>query len=491
MTLKGLLTGIPVLSVQGDDGLEITGLAYSSKSVEPGFLFAALRGGLRDGLDFIEEARRAGAVAVLADRPKPADFKGVWVEVFDAREALALCADNFYGQPTKELKVIGLTGTKGKTTTSYLIEEILKAAGHKPGVIGTISYRGPRFETPADRTTPEAPDLQRMLRRMLDQGGTHCLIEVSSHSLELKRVWGIRFDAAVFTNLTGEHMDYHGSMDDYFEAKKKLFFLNSKKRTAVVNIDDPYGQRLIAELPMTTISFGLDPSAIVRAASFTFDYSGISLNVEYPGGKAVLTSPLMGKHNVYNILAAVATSLALNIPWSAIQQGIKTLKGVPGRMERIDNSLGLHIFVDYAHTDNALRHLLETARSLNPGRVLLVFGAGGARDRSKRERMGEVAAALADEVILTSDNPRNEEPLAIISEIEAGMKKSGFGRYTVVPDRREAIVRVVTLAKKGDMILVAGKGHEDYQEVKGRKFPFSDAAVLREALDARGKESHG
>jgi UDP-N-acetylmuramoyl-L-alanyl-D-glutamate--2,6-diaminopimelate ligase len=491
MTLKELLTGLPVLNVQGDDSLEVTGLAYSSKSVKPGFLFAALRGGLRDGLDFVEEARRAGAAAVLADRPKPADFKGVWVEVFDAREALALCADNFYGQPTKELKVIGITGTKGKTTTSYLIEEILKAAGQKPGVIGTISYRGPQFDVPADRTTPEAPDLQRMLRQILDQGGTHCLIEVSSHSLELKRVWGIRFDAAVFTNLSGEHMDYHASMDDYFEAKKKLFFLNSKKRTAAVNIDDPYGQKLIAELPMTTISYGTSASAIVRAASFTFDYSGISLNVDYPGGKAVLTSPLMGKHNVYNILAAVATSLALNIPWTAIQQGIKTLKGVPGRMEKVDNNQGLHVFVDYAHTDNALRHLLETARSLNPSRVLLVFGAGGDRDRSKRERMGEVAAALADEVILTSDNPRSEDPLAIIAEIEAGMKISGFGRYTVVPDRREAIIRIVTLAKKGDMILVAGKGHENYQEVKGRKSPFSDAAVLREALEAQGNENHG
>jgi len=491
MTLKELLTGLPVLNVQGDDSLEVTGLAYSSKSVKPGFLFAALRGGLRDGLDFVDEARRAGAGVVLADRPKPADFKGVWVEAFDAREALALCADNFYGQPTKELKVIGITGTKGKTTTSYLIEEILESAGQKPGVIGTISYRGPQFEVPADRTTPEAPDLQRMLRQMLDQGGTHCLIEVSSHSLEMKRVWGIRFDAAVFTNLSGEHMDFHGSMDDYFESKKKLFFLNSKKRTAVVNIDDPYGQKLIAELPMATISYGTNASAIVRAASFTFDYSGISLNVDYPGGKAVLTSPLMGKHNVYNILAAVATSLALNVPWSAIQQGIRTLQGVPGRMEKVDNSKDLHVFVDYAHTDNALRQLLETARSLNPSRVLLVFGAGGDRDRSKRERMGEVAAALADEVILTSDNPRSEAPLAIIAEIEAGMKKSGFGRYTVVPDRREAIVRIVTLAKKGDMLLVAGKGHENTQEVKGRKFPFSDAAVLEEALEAKGNESHG
>ncbi len=491
MTLKELLAGVPVVRVHGDDGLKVTGLAYSSKSVEPGFVFAALRGGLHDGLDFVEEARRAGAAAVLADRPKPADFKAVWVEVADGREALALCAANFYGHPSKDMKVIGITGTKGKTTTTYLIEEILKAAGQRPGVIGTISYRGSGFDVPADRTTPEAPDLQRLLRQMLDRSATHCLIEVSSHSLDLKRVWGIRFDAAVFTNLSGEHMDYHTTMDEYFEAKKKLFFLNSKNRTAVVNIDDPWGQKLIAELPMATISYGLEPAAIVRATSYVFDYSGTTLSVDYPGGKATLVSPLIGKHNVYNILAAVAASLALNIPWAAIQQGIKTLKGIPGRLEKVENSQGIQVFVDYAHTDNALRHLLETARSLKPARILLVFGAGGDRDKAKRERMGEVGAALADEVILTSDNPRSEDPLAIIGEIEAGVKRAGFSRYTVIPDRKAAILRVVDLARKGDMILVAGKGHETYQEIKGRRSHFSDAEILREALEAKGKQNHG
>ncbi len=491
MTVKQLLEGVPVIRLHGDDGLEVTGLAYSSKAVRPGFLFAALRGGLHDGLDFVEEAGRAGAAAILSDRPRPADFAGTWVEVPDGREALALCADNFYGRPSKDLKVIGVTGTKGKTTTTYILEQILKAAGQRPGVIGTISYRGPGFETPADRTTPEAPDLQRLLRRMLDEGATHCLIEVSSHSLDLKRVWGVRFDAAVFTNLSGEHMDYHTTMEEYFEAKKKLFFLNSKKRTAVVNIDDPWGKKLITDLPMATISYGLEPAAIVRASSYTFDKTGTTLAVEYPGGKAPLTSPLLGRHNVYNILAAVAAALALNTPWAAIQQGIKTLKGIPGRLEPVDNDLGLQVYVDYAHTDNALRHLLETARSLTPTRILLVFGAGGDRDRAKRERMGEVAAALADEVILTSDNPRSEDPLQIIAEIESGLKRSGFSRYIIIPDRRTAITRVVELARKGDMILVAGKGHETYQEVKGQKTHFSDAEVLEEALEAKRKQSHG
>jgi UDP-N-acetylmuramoyl-L-alanyl-D-glutamate--2,6-diaminopimelate ligase len=491
MTLKELLAGIPILRVEGDNRLTIRGLAYSSKAVEAGFLFAALRGGIRDGLDFVGEALQAGAAAVLADRPRPAGVKTAWVEVADAREALALAADNFYGHPSQDLKVIGITGTKGKTTTSYLIEEILKCAGARPGVIGTISYRGPGFAAPAGRTTPEAPDLQRLLRRMLDAGATHCLIEVSSHSLDLKRVWGVRFDAAVFTNLSGEHLDYHPSMDEYFEAKKKLFFLNSKKRTAVVNIDDPWGQKLIAQLPMATISYGLRPEAIVRATSSAFDYSGISMDVDYPGGKARLTSPLMGQHNVYNILAAVASSLALNVPWAAIQQGVRTLKGIPGRLESVANTLGLHVFVDYAHTDNALRHLLETARSLGPRRILLVFGAGGDRDKTKRERMGEVAAALADEVILTSDNPRGEDPPAIVAAIEAGLKKSGFGAYSVMLDRRAAIFRAVELAVKGDMVLVAGKGHEDYQEVQGRRTHFSDFEVLQEALEAREKRSDG
>lgn len=491
MTLKELLAGVPVVRVHGDDGVEVTGLAYSSKAVEPGFLFAALRGGWHDGLDFVEEACRAGAAGILADRPIPSGFKSVWIEVADGREALALCAANFYGHPSQDLKVIGITGTKGKTTTTYLIEEILKASGGRPGVIGTISYRGPGFDLPAERTTPEAPDLQRLLRRMLDGSATHCLIEVSSHSLDLKRVWGIRFDAAVFTNLSGEHMDYHTTMDEYFEAKKKLFFLNSKKRTAVVNIDDPWGQKLITELPMATITYGLTPEAIVRATSHSFDYSGTTLWVEYPGGKASLTSPLIGKHNVYNILAAVATSLVLNVPWPAIQQGIKNLKGIPGRLERVENDRGFQVFVDYAHTDNALRHLLETARSLSPARILLVFGAGGDRDKAKRERMGEVAAALADEVILTSDNPRSEDPLAIIAEIESGLKRTGFSGYAIIPDRREAIFRAVDLARKGDMILVAGKGHETYQETKGRRSHFSDAEVLKEALAAKGRQGNG
>jgi UDP-N-acetylmuramoyl-L-alanyl-D-glutamate--2,6-diaminopimelate ligase len=491
MTLKQLLEGVPVIRVHGDDAVEVTGLAYSSKAVRPGFVFAALRGGLHDGLEFVAEARRAGAAAVLSDRPLPAGFTAAWVEVPDGRESLALCADNFYGRPSKDLKVIGVTGTKGKTTTTYLLEAILKTAGQKPGVIGTISYRGPGFDIPADRTTPEAPDLQCFLRRMLDEGATHCLIEVSSHSLDLKRVWGVRFDAAVFTNLSGEHMDYHTTMEEYFEAKKKLFFLNSKKRTAVVNVDDPWGKKLIADLPMTTISYGLEPAAIVRASSYTFDKTGMILEVEYPGGKAALTSPLLGRHNVYNILAAVAAALALNVPWPAIQQGIRALRGVPGRLEPVANDLGLQVYVDYAHTDTALRHLLETARSLTPARILLVFGAGGDRDRAKRERMGEVAAALADEVILTSDNPRNEDPMAIIGEIEAGFKRAGFSRYTIIPDRRTAVHRAVELARKGDMVLVAGKGHETYQEVMGQKTHFSDAEVLAEALEAKRKQSHG
>ncbi len=491
MRLKELLQGVPVTRFSGDETIEVKGLAYSSRAVQPGFVFAALRGGVHDGLDFAEEARQAGAVAVLADRPRPADFASAWIEVPDGREALALCAANFYGHPSQDLKVIGITGTKGKTTTTYILEEILKAAGQRPGVIGTISYRGPGFERPADRTTPEAPDLQRLLRELLDRSATHCLIEVSSHSLDLKRVWGIRFDAAVFTNLSGEHMDYHTTMEEYFEAKKKLFFLNSKKRTAVVNIDDPWGKRLIAELPMATISYGLEAAAIVRSTSYSFDSSGMSLSVDYPGGKTVLVSSLIGRHNVYNILAAAATSLALNIPITAIQQGTKALKGVPGRLEKVENALGLQAYVDYAHTDNALRHLLETARSLNPRRILLVFGAGGDRDKAKRERMGEVAAALADEVILTSDNPRNEDPMAIIAEIETGLKRSGFSRYAVIPDRRAAICRVVELARKGDMVLVAGKGHETYQEIKGTRTHFSDAEVLAKALAPEGNYCHG
>jgi len=491
MRLSELLSGVPVVRITGNDQTDIKGIAYASGQAGPGWLFAALKGARLDGLDFVPQALKNGAAAVLCDRPKPRQTNAVWVEVPDARLGLALASANFFGHPSRRLTVVGVTGTKGKTTVTHILESILLEAGFRPGVIGTIAYRGPGLSEAANRTTPEAPDIQRLLRRMLDAEATHALVEVSSHALDLKRVWGVQFDAAIFTNLSGEHMDYHASMEDYFEAKKRLFFLNSKKQTAVVNIDDPYGRRLLHELPMKTITFGCGPEAIVRAAQFSFDRSGLRATVDFPGGRAELASPLMGRHNLYNILASLATGLALNLPLARISAGIAALRGVPGRLERVDNDRGLLIFVDYAHTDNALRHLLETARGLEAGRVILVFGAGGDRDRFKRERMGEAASELADWTFITSDNPRSEDPAAILSEIEKGFLKRNAKNYAALVDRREAIAKALAFARKGDVVLVAGKGHEDYQEIKGKRHPFSDVAVIKEALARENKANHG
>jgi UDP-N-acetylmuramoyl-L-alanyl-D-glutamate--2,6-diaminopimelate ligase len=480
--LRDVLAGVRVIAGVADGGQEISGIAYDSRAVKPGELFAALRGAVRNGLDFVAEAAARGAAAVLSSWPKPPAVGLPWIQVADAREALALAAANFYEHPSAALKVVGVTGTKGKTTVTYLLEEILKAAGFSTGVIGTIEYRRPGVRTPAPRTTPESVDLQALLREMLEAGVTHCVMEVSSHALEQKRVWGVSYDVAVFTNLSGEHLDYHPSMESYFEAKKKLFTLNHKRSASVVNMDDPWGQKLIAELPLKTVTFGFEPAAIVRALSYFVAEDGTDLRIAYPGGVLAVRSTLVGKHNVSNILAATAAALALNVPPRAIAEGLAALRGVPGRYEQVPNTRGFGIVVDYAHTDNALEHLLTTARELRPRRVILVFGAGGNRDKDKRERMGRVAARLADWTVLTSDNPRSEDPGAIIAAIEKGFEKEGVRAYEVLPDRKEAIARALGTANKGDIVLVAGKGHEDYQIFKDRTIHFSDIEVIREIL---------
>ena len=482
MKLGDLLAGVPVLSSDAPADLDVLDIAYSSKDVRPGALFAALKGAKNDGMSFVGEAEARGAVAVLSEWPRPASVRLPWIRSADAREAMALAAANLHGHPSMKLKVVGITGTKGKTTTTYILEEVLRAAGAAPAVIGTIDYRGPRFRVQAPHTTPESPDLQRMLAEMAAAGASHCLMEVSSHALEQKRVWGVSFDVAVFTNLSGEHLDYHRTMEGYFEAKKKLFFLNHKRIASVVNMDDPWGQKLVAELPMRTVTYGLEPAAIVRAAGHRLSDEGIETRLAYPGGQMTLASPLVGLHNLYNVLAAAATALALGIAPADIAMGVASLRGVPGRFERVPNSLGIHVIVDYAHTDNALMHLLRTVRDLRPGRVLLVFGAGGNRDVAKRERMGDVAAHLADWTVLTSDNPRSEDPRAIVADIEKGFARHGSKSYEVVLDREEAIRTALSLARKGDYVLVAGKGHEDHQVFADRTVHFSDVEVLESLL---------
>ncbi len=487
MTLRDLLRDIPGLEYEGDADVDIRALAYSSQAVTTGSLFAALKGEKSDGLDFVGEAEARGAVAVLSEWPRPQGCPLTWVRAEDAREALALAAASFYGQPSLRLKTIGVTGTKGKTTVTYILEEIVRVSGGRPGVIGTIEYRLPGERLRASRTTPEAPDLQRLLAHMVERGATHGIMEVSSHALEQKRVWGVNFDIAVFTNLSGEHLDYHRSMDAYFEAKKKLFFLDHKRSAAVVNIDDPWGKKLIQELPLRTITFGLSPEAVVRAEKFRLQDNGLEVVIFHPGGRLSAVSRLVGKHNVYNILAAAGAALALGIPAEAIAQGIAGQRGVPGRFQTVPNPFGFKAVVDYAHTDNALLNLLEAARELKPRRIILVFGAGGNRDRAKRERMGEVAARLADWTILTSDNPRSEDPLEIIGDIEKGFRRAGSSAFEVEPDRREAIRKALSQARRGDHVLVAGKGHEDTQVFRDRTIPFSDAETIASLVDEMKK----
>jgi UDP-N-acetylmuramoyl-L-alanyl-D-glutamate--2,6-diaminopimelate ligase len=482
MRLERLLEEVPAIRLTGDGSLEIQEIAYASQAVVPGSLFAALRGVKADGFDFVPDALAKGASAVLSERERPAELDTAWIQAADAREALALCSANFYGHPSRELKVIGITGTKGKTTITYLLESIFKAAGHRSGLLGTIQYRGPGLEEVASRTTPEAPDLQKMMRTLKDNRATHCVMEVSSHALDLKRPVGVDFDVAVFTNLSGDHLDYHRTMEDYFRAKLRLFTLG-RRSMAVVNADDEWGRKLMAHLAMGGVTYGLAPSAMVRAEDYTFRDDGIRAAVKFPAGRLELDSHLLGKPNLYNILAAVAAALTLNIPAAAVKEGIRSLRGVPGRFEKIDNSRGLHIFVDYAHTDDALRNLLETARELRgENRVIVVFGAGGDRDRSKRPRMGEAAGSLSDWSIITSDNPRSEDPLEIIRDIERGIHRNGGDRYEIEPDRRAAIRKALHQGLEGDYILIAGKGHEDYQIIQDRVTHFDDAEVIREIL---------
>lgn len=486
MRLSDVLAEVPGGNICGNPDADIRGISYSSKTVRPNDLFTALKGEKADGFDFIGEAVDRGAIAVLSEREKPKNFPKTWIQVSNARVALALCAANFYSHPSKELKVVGITGTKGKTTITYILEEILKNANFLPGVIGTISYRGPGIKSTAERTTPEAPDLQRMMREMADLGATHCVMEVSSHSLELNRTTGIDFDVIAFTNLSGEHLDYHHSMEQYFEAKKKLFVFPSRKRIAVINCDDFWGKKLLTQLSMESFTYGTGPTAKIRAENFFFSEDGLEMTVNYPEGKISVSSHLLGKPNMYNTLASIACALNLGVPVYSIIEGIAGLDGVPGRFEKIKNTLGYNIFVDYAHTDDALKNLLETTKELNFGRIILVFGAGGDRDTQKRPRMGEVAGLYADWTIITSDNPRTEDPMAILTDIEEGIKKTGPDRYELELDRKSAIHKALKRANKGDCVLVAGKGHEDYQIIKDKIFPFKDADVIRSFLKELG-----
>ncbi len=454
--------------------VDVTGLAYDSRRVEPGTLFFCVSGFERDGHEFAPEAVRRGASALVVSRELGLGVPAVRVP--DVRAAMAPAAARFQGDPTARLRVAGITGTNGKTTTAWLLRHLLESAGTRTGLLGTVTSVIGGHEEAVARTTPEAIDLQATFAAMLDAGDEACAMEVSSHALALGRVDAIHWAVAVFTNLTQDHLDFHGTMEEYFTSKRRLF--EAAPRAAVVNTDDEYGRRLAADFP-DAVTFAIDGEAGWRALDVRNELTGSRFRVAGPEGEAEVHSPLPGRFNVSNTLAALAAAAALGVGLEDSAPALRTFRAAPGRFEPVDEGQDFAVLVDYAHTPDSLENVLQSARELTGGRVIVVFGAGGDRDRTKRPLMGEIAARLADSVVVTSDNPRSEDPEAIIAEILTG---TGGGVEPIV-DRREAIGRAVSLAEAGDVVVVAGKGHEQGQEFEGgRKLPFDDVTVVREAL---------
>ena len=481
------------LAIPTDAALDVpcTGVAYDSRTVTRGSVFVALPGQKADGAQFAPQAVAAGAVAVVSERS--AAGAGVpWIVVANARLALAHLAAEFFGHPSRRMKVVGITGTNGKTTTSYLMQAIFEAAGVRCGLMGTVTYRIGDREIAATRTTPEAPEVQAFMREMLDAGCGACVMEVSSHALAMHRVDGIRFAAGVFTNLTRDHLDFHQDMESYFAAKRRLFEMLPADAPAVVNVDDPRGQSL-TEIAAWPVTYAINRDADISPGPLTFGLEGLTFDIRMPQGTAHVRSKLVGKPNVYNILAATGTTAWIGIRIREIQEGLQKLAGVPGRFEVVSSPADdITVIVDYAHTDDALRNLLETARPLASRRLITVFGAGGDRDKTKRPLMGMVAARLSDVVVITSDNPRSEDPMRIIDEVKRGAEpesRQGKAEVLTIVDRRDAIQHAVQVASAGDIVLIAGKGHEKYQEIGGQVTPFDDVAVAREALEARREKS--
>jgi UDP-N-acetylmuramoyl-L-alanyl-D-glutamate--2,6-diaminopimelate ligase len=481
MKLRELLKGCSIRSFAGDLDVEVLGLAYDSREVFPGSVFCAIRGTRMDGNDFVPKAIVKGAVAVVSASPPVPSPVMAWIQVDDERAALAGMAGNFYCHPTEKLHLVGITGTNGKTTTTYLVEAILKAARRPAAAFGTIEYRGPGFDFPAERTTPEAPDLEKLFRQVVDAGWEDAVMEVSSHAIAMKRVQELRFEIAVFTNLSREHLDFHGDMDSYFIAKKKLFegLSGRKPRMMVLNIDDQRYEDLRSIDPSRVISYGIQLAADICPLSHQFTWEGTAVRYKTPLGELNARTSLMGKPNLLNIGAAIGVAIALHVPTDAIVRGIQQLANVPGRFEPVNAGQPFRVIVDYAHTDDALHKLMETAREITSGRLIVVFGCGGERDHTKRPAMGKVAARESDYAIVTSDNPRGEDPIAIIREIEAGM---GDAQHQTIVDRREAIRAALADAREGDTVVIAGKGHETYQTIGQSSYPFDDRAVARELL---------
>ena len=507
MKLAQLIEGLDIINISPEAYSEVSSVCFSADKCEQGSLFVAIPGLKNDGHDFITEAITRGAKFIVYEKDRQFSPAVTAIKVSSSRGALGILAKNFFDNPSGKLTLIAVMGTNGKTTISYLLESILKEAGSKCGVLGTINYRYNDKTYSAPNTTPESYEMQKIMRAMADDGVTHVIAEVSSHAVDLKRVDDCDFDLGVFTNLTRDHLDYHLTMENYFQAKKRFFaeILPASRKVhsqrMIINADDPWGQRILKEVHLPALTYGIEGDSAIRAANYELSLTGIKTEINLAGDTVFIKSPLIGKFNLYNILAAMGAAFILQIPAPVIKRGIENLSNVPGRLEPVASSAGINIFVDYAHTDDALRRVLQNLAELKKKRIITVFGCGGNRDRGKRPLMGEAATHYSDLTIITSDNPRLEDPMAIIAEIEAGVdgskiKKTDAGNlkfngntsfYTVVPERKKAIETAINAAQRGDIILIAGKGHEDYQIMGTQKLPFDDRVVVREILKSRSQ----
>ncbi|MBN2569257.1 MAG: UDP-N-acetylmuramoyl-L-alanyl-D-glutamate--2,6-diaminopimelate ligase [Deltaproteobacteria bacterium] len=501
MKVSTLIEGVDILEAKGDTLLDVSALCYDSRLCKGGSLFVAVSGLTSDGHEFIDEAVQKGATCVVYEKGIISVEGVTSVKVRDSRLAMGQLGRNFFCNPSGDMFLIGVTGTNGKTTVTYILESVLREAGLAVGVIGTINYRygGQVFQSL--NTTPDSIDLQRILREMADAGITHVIMEVSSHAIDLKRVDSCEFDMGIFTNLTSEHLDYHGSIENYFLVKRRFFreLMNGGKK--IINGDDPWGMRIIEEEGPGAVTFGIDTTEgyDVVAVDFALSMEGIRAKIKTSNEEFYVTSSMIGKYNLANILTSIAAAFSMNIRKEHITAGIEKVKNIPGRLERVNDPGEPSVFVDYAHTEDALRRTLENLADLKEGKIITVFGCGGDRDRTKRVPMGKIAIKLSDVAIITSDNPRTEDPLVIIDEIMRGIRDNTVESYNptqvyrtqngrefaAIADRREAIEKAVSMADPSDIVLIAGKGHEDYQILGTRRIPFDDRIVAREALARR------
>lgn len=486
MKLSEIISCLEEKKIYHNLDFEVEGISYDSRNVSKNYIFVSIRGFCQDGTAFIKDAIKNGARAIVTDY-NCKEIEGIThIQVPDVRFALGYLSSSFYGFPSKKLNLVGITGTNGKTTISYLLESIYKTAKIPTGVIGTVSWRLGEKVIPAERTTPESLDLQKLLAQAVEEKISHIFMEVSSHGLVLNRLAGTFLDRAVFTNLTEEHLNFHQNMENYFSAKSLIFNylkdIHSSTQQRIINIDDPYGEILFKKFGKDCLTYGLK-NADLTAKNIYSSLSGSRFDLFYHSeNKSSFSLPLIGKYNIYNALATIAVCLEDGIDIDKIKEGLKEVKEIPGRLQRIQCGQPFSVIIDYAHTPDALKNLLNTVRKITQKKLILVFGCGGNRDHFKRPEMGKIGVNYSDYVIVTSDNPRNEDPLKIIEEIESGIKQTGLKNYEIVVDRELAIRRAIQLAKENDTVVIAGKGHENYQIIGEKKIPFSDLEVAQRIL---------